>query len=252
VISADQLYVANDGPPKQGDILLAGVARLVAAEKFTPPAWRPLDVHDVVIESGGQGGNDLQLCAGPALVLATSHDCHFDKEWNRRRRELVKAGVEEQEAGRLAEADTSLDRTFNASPLVDPGELSTDRRQLMDGKIVGYYPVPASADGLVPEAVADLTYRVTLDRLDVVRVACISPEGQAGLRYALARLDALRAPSIGFEIEAVVGRPIERVAFPKANPLVIELHLEGGDTIELLQQPGGPGPGLARTQPPGH
>lgn len=251
MIAADQFYAANDGPPKQGDILLAGVTRLVAAEKFTPLAWRELDAHDVVVAEARQGGEDLRLSVGEALVLATSHDCHFDKEWNRRRRKLIKEGVDELEADRQAEADASLDRTFSASPLVHADDLGLDIRQLLAGRIVGYFPVPASDDSLVPQTIADLTYRVTLDRLDVVRVACMMPEAQAELRYALARLDALRAPTVGFEFEAVIGQRIEHVTTSGTNPLVIELHLEGGGKIELLKQPGGPEPGPARTRPPG-
>lgn len=251
MISADQFYVANEGAPKQGDILLAGVARLVASEKFTPGAWQALDAHDIAIPGARPQGDDLRLSAGPALVLATSHDCHFDKEWNRRRQKLMREGIGEDEANRQAESDVSLDRTFNASPLVPPADLCLDIRQLMAGKILGYFPVPASGDGLVPEAVADLTYKVTLDRLDVVRVACIAPDAQTKLRYALARLDALRAPSVGFDVESVIGHRIERVTSSGPNPLVVELHLESGDTITLLKQPGGPEPGPARTRPPG-
>jgi hypothetical protein len=56
----------------------------------------------------------------------------------------------------------------------------------------------------VPEAVVDLTYRVTLDRLDIVRVTSVGKEARSQLRYSLARLDALRAPSVGFDLEAVV------------------------------------------------
>jgi hypothetical protein len=121
----------------------------------------------------------------------------------------------------------------------------------MAGKVVGYLPVPGSADGLVPEAVVDLTYRVTLDRLDIVRVASISATARAQLRYALTRLDSLRAVAVGFEIEAVVRRHIEAVAFPSSNPLLVRLELDDGSVIELLQQPTDPGEGPARAAPPG-
>lgn len=252
MIPADAFYVAADGPPRQGDVLLAGVARLVGPDRFTPKQWTDLDVHDVRITSSGPSGSpesssgELRLAAGPALVMVTSHDCHFDKEWNRRRSALVKEGVEPAEAERRAAEDETLDRTFTASPLLRPGDLDVDRGNLMAGKVVGYLPVPASADGLVPEAVVDLTYRVTLDRLDIVRVASISNLAQAELRYALARLDSLRAVALGFEIESVVGRQIDKVEIPSQNPLAVYLHLDDGSTIELLQPPADPAPAPGR------
>jgi hypothetical protein len=155
-----------------------------------------------------------------------------------------------EEAEREAESDVSLDRGFNASPLIYPEDPGLDRGNLMAGRTVGYLPVPASSDGLVPESVVDLTYRVTLDRLDIVRVACVSDVTRAHLRYALARVDTLRATSLGFDVEAVIGRHIEEVTIPRANPLLVRLVLEGGEILELLQQPAEPQAGPARTQPP--
>jgi hypothetical protein len=251
VISAAEFHAAEEGPIKQGDILLAGVTRIVADDRFTPPAWGRLDAFDVTIAGAREGGGDLLLTAGPALVMVTSHDCHLDKEWNRRRTALIKGGMSEKEANAAAENDASLDRAFTASPLIYPDEPGLDRGNLMAGKILGYLPVPASGNGLVPESVVDLTYRVTVDRLDVARVACVSDVVRAQLRYALVSLDTLRARALGFEVEAVVGRQIEDVTIPDANPLLVRLHLEGGDTIELLQQPAEPGAGPARTRGPG-
>jgi hypothetical protein len=135
--------------------------------------------------------------------------------------------------------------------MLRPEELDVDQGNLMAGKMLGYVPVPASADGLIPEAVVDLTYRVTLDRLDIVRLASISAAARAQLRFALSRLDSLRAVTVGFEIEAVVGKHIESVTFPSANPLTVQLHLDDGAVIELLQRPADPPPGPARAAPPG-
>jgi hypothetical protein len=245
VIPADQFYIAPEGPPKQGDLLFAGVVRLVAEDRFTPPAWRRLDAYDVAIETQSDAP-DLRLVAGPALVMVTSHDCHFDKEWNQRRRKLIREGHAEDEAERIASADPALDRTFNASPLLRPDEIRRDRRALLDGKVLGYLPVPASPDGVVPEAIVDLTYRVTLDRLDAHRVASVSETTRAHLRYALAQLDSLRATKVGFEIEHAVGRRISDVSIPQEHPLFVRLHLDDGTNLDLLQQPDEPGPGPAR------
>src|SRR5437764_10679613 len=98
MIPADRFYVEDSGPLQQGDILLAGVSRLVAEDRFTPAAWGRLDAYDVAIAEAAHHGGDMRMSAGPALVMVTSHDCHFDKEWNRRRRVLMKDGVSEVDA----------------------------------------------------------------------------------------------------------------------------------------------------------
>ena len=251
MITYDTFYIPADGPPQQGDILLAGVARLVAEDRFTPPRWAGLDAYDATVSSPADDHDELRLALGPALVIVTSHDCHFDKEWNRKRATLIKDGASEAEAVQLANEDPTLDRTFTASPLLRPDDLDVDLGNVKAGRAIGYLPIPASPDGLVPEAIADLTYRTTLDRLDIVRVASISAAARAQLRYALARLDSLRAVSVGFEIESVLGRHIEEVSFPKSNPLLVQLKLDDGSSIELLQQPKEPGEGPARAAPPG-
>lgn len=245
----EDFYSENEGPPRQGDILLAGVSRLVAEDRFTPAGWESLDAADATIALSGRD-EPLRVVAGPALVMVTSHDCHFDKQWNRTRDRLMRDGMDEEAATGQVDADTTLDRTFNGSPLVRPDHLSLDRANLMAGHVIGYLPVPPSADGLVPEAVVDLTYRATLDRLDILRVTGISNAARAKLRYALARFDTLRTASIGFDIEAVVGRQITAVTVPRRDPLLVCLRLDDGAEIELLQQPGEPGGGPARSAPP--
>lgn len=158
MIPRERFYVPNEGPARQGDILLAGVARLIAEDRFTPPAWNRLDAYDVTVSNAGRPGRDMRIAAGPALVMITSHDSHFDKEWNARRTTLIKQGVPEAEAERQAD---------------------------------------------------------------------------------------------GFDLEAVVGRQIENVTMPMSNPILVELRLDDGTTISLLQQPGEPEQGPSRTNPPG-
>ncbi len=252
MITAEDFYSPTEGPLKQGDILLAGVSRLVAEDRFCPAQWDAVEEHVVTVELAKADGSALRVGLGPALVMVTSHDCHLDKEWNRRRRELLDQGLSEYEAAEEAEHDTSLDRTFLASPLIDPDELNVERGNLMAGRMVGYLPVPASRDGLVPESVVDLTYRCTLDRLDMVRVGCVSNGVRAQLRYALARLDSLRATQLGFEAEAVLGQSITNVEFPTRNPLLVRIHLENGTSVDLLQHPAEPAEAPSRSvAPPG-
>jgi hypothetical protein len=64
----------------------------------------------------------------------------------------------------------------------------------------------------------DLTYRCTLDRFDVVRVASLTPPARSQLRYALVRLDALRTPRLDFEVESLIGRRIEAATAPRRHP----------------------------------
>ena len=246
--AADFFTVAN-GPPRQGDILLAGVSRLVAVDRCSPPGWEQLDLYDVRVSPDDGEEPPLRIAAGPALVMVTSHDCHFDKDWNRRRGQLIREGLGEAEAESVAGADPALDRTFNASPLIRPADVDRSHDDLTKGRVLGYLPVPASDDGAIPEAVVDLTYRVTLDRLDVRKIVSVSEVVRTQLRYVLARLDSLRATKVGFDLEDVVGRRIVDVTFPTRDPLSVKLHLEGGSVITLLQQPAEPDDdGPARTQ----
>lgn len=85
----------------------------------------------------------------------------------------------------------------------------------------------------------------------LVRVASISSRARAELRYALARLDSLRAVAVEFEIESVVGRQMTKVEIPSQNPLAVRLHLDDCSTIELLQHPTSPDAGPARPSLPG-
>jgi len=247
VIPAESFYDPEVGGLRQGDILLAGVARITGDDGYSPAQWEPLDTHDIHVDGAKSDGSALRFFAGFGLVMVTSHDCQLEKEWNRRRSELLAQGKSEEEAAAEAAEDVALDRTLVASPLVDPDDIAVDRGNLLAGHVVGFVPVPASPDGLVPECVVDLTYRCTLDRFDVVRVASITGLARSQLRYALVRLDALRTPNLGFTVEDVIGRSIQRVDVPKRDPLTVRLVLDDGSAIELLQQPGEPQGASART-----
>ncbi|MHB8296456.1 MAG: hypothetical protein ACYDH5_17950 [Acidimicrobiales bacterium] len=242
MISAESFYVPEAGGLQQGDILLAGVARITGDDGYSTAQWEPLDTHDVHVDGVKSDGSAVRFFAGFGLVMVTSHDCQLEKEWNRRRSELLAQGRTEEEAAAEAAEDPTLDRTLVASPLVDPDDIPVDRGNLLAGHVVGYVPVPASPDGLVPECVVDLSYRCTLDRFDVVRVASITGLARSQLRYTLVRLDALRTPNLGFTVEDVIGRSIQRVDVPKRNPLTVRLVLDDGSAIELLQpgEPQGP------------
>jgi hypothetical protein len=237
--SPDDFYEWHD-EPRQGDIVLCGVSRIIADDRHGPAQWESLDAHFLQVDDAWDAGKPLGIAAGIGLGMVVTHDCQLDKEWNQRVRELQNGGMETEAAEREATNDATLDRTLVVSPLVDPTELRGGRGNLLAGKVIGYLPVPHHPDNLVDECVADLTYQCTIDRLDVVKVASISEAARKQLRYALIQLDALRTADLGFEVEAVVGRTIQKVEVPARDPLTVRIQLDDGNVIQLLQQPGTP------------
>jgi hypothetical protein len=246
VRAKDAFYEWHD-EPRQGDIVLCGVARIIASDRNTPPQWESLDAHFLQIDDGWEEGKPLSIAAGIALAMVVTHDCQLDKEWNQRVRELQRGGMPLGRAEQEATADTTLDRTLVVSPLVDPEDLHGGRGNLLGGRVIGYLPVPRHPDELVEECVVDLTYQCTVDRRDVVKVTSISEAARKRLRYALIRLDALRTADLGFEVEAVVGKTISKVEVPARTPLEVRIQLDDGQVIQLLQQPGTPEASSGRT-----
>ena len=234
-------------PPRQGDILLSGLSRIIAQDHHSPSQWESIDAHFVQIDNAWDSERPLRIAAGIGLVMVLTHDCQLDKEWNQRVRELEKDGVATERAETEATADATLDRTLVVSPLVDPSELRGGRGNLLAGRVIGYVPVPAHPERLVDECVVDLTYQSTVDRHDVVKVASISEAARKQLRYALIQLDALRTANLGFELEAVVGRTIQNVEIPAKDPLIVRIRLDDGQEIQLLQQPSSPDQDTGRT-----
>ena len=239
MMGPDDFYEWHD-EPRQGDIVLCGVSRIIADDRHSPPEWESLDAHFLQIDDAWQAGHPLGVAAGIGLAMVVTHDCQLDKEWNQRVRELERSEMTRERAEWEAASDATLDRTLVVSPLVDPSELRGGRGNLLAGRVIGYLPVPAHLAGLVAECVADLTYRCTIDRLDVAKVASISEHARKQLRYALIQLDALRTADLGFEVEAVVGRTIREVEVPARDPLSVRIQLDDGQVIQLLQQPGTP------------
>jgi hypothetical protein len=235
----DAFYESHDAP-RQGDIVLCGLTRIIAADRYTPSQWESLDTHFVQIDDGWEQGKSLCIAAGIALAMVITHDCQLDKEWNRHVRDLERGGMPADQAEQEATADTTLDRALVVSPLVDPDDLRGGRGNLLAGKVIGYLPVPRHPEDLIDECVVDLTYQCTVDRLDVVKVSSISEAARKELRYALIQLDALRTSDLGFQIETVVGHAISRVEVPRRDPIAVHIHLDDGQVIQLLQQPGSP------------
>lgn len=246
MMSPEEFYEWHD-EPRQGDIVLCGVSRIIAEDRLSPAQWESLDAHFLQIDDAWQAGRALGVAAGIGLAMVVTHDCQLDKEWNQRVNELKRAGMELEQAEEEATADMTLDRTLVVSPLVDPDDLRKERGNLLAGRVIGYLPVPQHPENLVDECVVDLTYKCTIDRLDVVKVTSISESARKQLRYALIQLDVLRTANLGFEVEAVVGRTIRNVEVPKKSPLEVRIQLDDDQVIQLLQQPTTPDPQTGRT-----
>jgi hypothetical protein len=259
-LSSPAFYSARDEAPQQGDNLIGAVSRVVGDDLYTPSRWRPLDeTHAVLAPARSVGAATmpaLRVAAGRALVMVCTHDCGLDKEFNAAVDALVNSrgagSLDERAAMEQAEDRSDLDRSFSVSPLVDPDSVQVagvpvDRGLLMSGRIVGYLPVPelrVRSTIVAPESVVDLTYRATLDRLAYTqRITCVSEAAREQLRFAMARLDVLRTPSLELQLAAAVGQTITAAKVSKRNPLVVELTLADGTTVELLKKPGSPSPG---------
>lgn len=230
----------------QGDLVVAPLSRTTSGF-FTLERWDALDEHRVTIPAEGETGA-IEVFAGRAVLMVTSHDCHHDKEWNDDVRRRVRQGETQSEAEDLAEADTSLDRTFQGSPLVRIDDFPANKRDaLRRGQVVGYLPVPHDPTIGLPASVVDLTYRVTVDRLAIdTRLCGLNDVGRAQLRYSLARFDSLRSVSLGFDLEGVIGHQITDVQVTKNNVIEISVTLDNGERLRFLQQPVDPAIGGRR------
>ena len=148
MMSPDDFYEWHE-EPRQGDIVLCGVSRIVADDRHSPPQWESLDAHFLEIDDAWDTGRSLWVAAGIGLAMVVTHDCQLDKEWNQRVRELQRGGTPLERAEEEATADTTLDRSLVVSPLVDPTELRGGRGNLLAGKVIGYLPVPPHPEQLV-------------------------------------------------------------------------------------------------------
>ena len=195
----------------------------------SPPSGSRLDAHFLQVEDAWEAGRALGIAAGIGLAMVVTHDCQLDKEWNQRVRELEKGGMpnERMPNSKPLPMRHSTERSWSVRSSI-PADLRGGRGNVMAGKVIGYLPVPKHPDELVDECVVDLTYQCTVDRLDVVKVTSVSEVARKQLRYALIQLDALRTTDLGFEVEAVVGRTIQKVEVPDRDPLTVRIQLDDG------------------------
>ena len=226
-------------PLQQGDIVLAPIGRLAAPDAPVPPRWLGLDQdrHRFGFDSEPEF-RPVDALVGYAPAMLLTHDCHLDKEMLDRYQELRTAGMRKAEAQAAAEADPDLDRFVVVAPLLPVTALRATPDAIAAQRVIGLFGAPALSGSAVASAV-DLTFRVTIDRDSIaLRFAVLSEDARTALRYALARVDALRTPVVGFELEAAVGKRIRAVRQVSDNPLLVEIELADGSALRLVQQPG--------------
>ena len=246
-MTSTDVYRPAEGPLNQGDILVAPVARVAATDFWVPDRWDRIDQSEHVVSHSGTGAQtdeDVFVLSGRTLVMVTSHDCHHDKEWNAERSRLIRRGHSVSEAEAIAESDPTLDRTFQASPLVPLGDIAPERRgNYRAGRVVGYFPISEPPDGSFPPSVVDLTYRCTIDRLAITaRRWCLARHERDRLRYAIARFDSFRSVQLAETIEAAIGKSIADVSIDSTRPLTVDLMLDDGSVLQLVQPPVEPEP----------
>ncbi len=89
----------------------------------------------------------------------------------------------------------------------------------------------------IAQGVVDFTRVCTVDKNTVVgRLASISTKARR-TRFALARYWVFRAPHIGIELEDAVRQRIRHVQVSADDPLLIDVELSDGSTIQLIQPP---------------
>ena len=244
-MQASECYEAGEGPLKQGDVLLAPVARVCASDVFLPDKWDRLDQTEHTVDRSTLGESDIHVFSGRSLVMVTTHDCHHDKDWNRERKRLMGMGIDPDLASTLAEEDDKLDRAFQASPVVPLDDFDAERRRdLIAGRVVGYYPLPSPPDGSFPDSVGDLSYRCTIDRKAIEeRRWGLSLQARARLRFAIARFDSFRTFELTEQLEAAIGKTINDVKVGSGGQLTVELVLDDGTTLQLVHSPSEPDPG---------
>lgn len=239
-MSVAPVYRADDDAPlQQGDLVLAPLGRLASPGAPTPSRWAALEQerHVFPFEAEPELG-PLESLAGYAPAMVVTHDCQMDKEFLERYRELRAGGAPKRSAIAKAEEDPDLDRFIVVAPVIPATAFRAATKAITEQRVIGLFGIPALPAADLPASAVDLGYRATIDRHSIVaRLAVLTEEARTALRYALARCDALRTPSIGFEIESAIGKRIRAVRAVASNPLLVELDLADGSTLTLVQRP---------------
>lgn len=242
----DDFYRPHPGALQQGDILLAPFLR---AQDVGGP--EPLD-H---LGNDGQRIGELTGAAGSGqaivelrLCVVASHDCHLDKQYNRRLGQLRAEGMKPRPAKVAAEDDRSLDRWIVVAPVVELDQLTADATTVRNGDAVGLMYLPAHEDAGFPEAAIDLALKSTVDRQLTKRVAGLTETAADRMRMGLMRVDLARR-SQWQAVEDAVGAKIRDVVIDEGSPLKARLILSNGDELAIAHPPqAGSTAGPSRTE----
>lgn len=229
-------FADGDTPLQQGDIVLAPVSYLEREHELVA-RWAAFSqvvdrqAVDPILPS-------FYTVSGYGTCAVVSHDCHMEREFNDKVKELRKEGLSLRDAEASADANPALDRFLSLCPLVEPSHYKASWADISTGRIIGAFPVPPIVNADLPEMVIDLTYRATVDRhLIVGRIASMAESVRAHLRFALARVDAFRNPRVTPDLEDAIGQRIKSIECKETNPLILVLRLADGKSIELVNQP---------------
>jgi hypothetical protein len=233
---------------QQGDVVLAPTALVLADALEAGVAGAPGEVVQRVLwvdqhvgERVSHASAQAVLC--PAMVL--SHDCAMDKEFNRRYRDLRRAGRSKASAETEAAGDPTLDRLLAVAPVIPYQDAAPSApEQLSRNEVVGYFPVCASPERAIDVGIVDLMLTTTVERDSIVdRLGVLTDSARATLRYALARFWVYRAPLLTFDVEEAVGKRIDAYRVESSGGLALILELDDGSELQLLQAASGEGVG---------
>jgi hypothetical protein len=171
--------------------------------------------------------------------MVMSHDCHLDKEFNRLVRRLhQKEQLPLKEAAVIAERDPSLDRFVSVSPVLPLETFPDQAADAAAGNVIDLFYLPGDAGRHWAEAVVDLLYRATVDRLFIEhRRLVLNEDARMSLRFAVARAETFRSSEIGFQLEQAINKRIRDVRQDPGNPIGVEIETWDGAVVQLVQQP---------------
>ena len=245
-------YDDSNPPLQQGDVVAVPFARLQADPDFLPARWQSIDASRVQLELPGELPETWAI-GGWGWGMVISHDCRLDKEFNKLVGRLHrKEQVPLSEAAAIAEHDPSLDRFVSVCPVLPPATFSDQAADAAAGHVIDLFHLPADEGREWAEAIVDLSYRATIDRLFIEqRRLVLSEEARTTLRFAVARAETFRSSEIGFQLEQVMNKRIRDVRPDPSNAIGVEVEMWDGTTVRLVQQPAEPSArGPQRTTPP--
>jgi hypothetical protein len=234
-------YDESDPPLQQGDVVAVPFARLQTDPEFLPARWQSIDASRAQLELPGELPETWAI-GGWGWGMVISHDCHIDKEFNKLVHRLrEKEQLPLADAAAIAERDPSLDRFVSVCPVLPVATFPDQAADAAAARVIDLFHLPADEGREWEEAIVDLSYRSTVDRLFIEhRRLVLSEEARMRLRFAVARAETFRSSEIGFQLEQVLNKRIRDVRQDPSNAIGVEIELWDGTVVQLVQQPAEP------------